>query len=159
LTYDPFWKESYFYERSTEHNGKNYTAMKDPREILDTAPMGRLQIMVVGIMCVLNAIDGFDVLSISFAAPDIAREWGVDRAALGIVLSMELVGMTIGSIALGGIADRLGRRKTMLICMTIMALGMLITTTASGINELLVYRVLTGIGLGGLLAAITAQTA
>jgi len=131
--------------------------MKDPLEILDKAPMSLLQIMVVGITCVLNGIDGFDVLSISFASNGIADEWGINPAALGIVLSMELVGMTIGSIALGGIADKLGRRYTALGCMAVMAFGMLITTTVTNMSQLLVYRVLTGVGLGGLLAAITAQ--
>ena len=55
--------------------------------------MSRLQILVVGVTIALNALDGFDILSISFASPGIATEWGIDRAALGIVLSMELIGM------------------------------------------------------------------
>ena len=46
----------------------------------------------------LNAMDGFDVLSISFAAPGIAKEWGVDKATLGWVLSTELLGMALGSV-------------------------------------------------------------
>jgi MFS family permease len=58
----------------------------------------------------LNALDGFDVLSISFASPGIAQEWGINRAALGIVLSMELIGMALGSVFLGGVADKIGRR-------------------------------------------------
>ena len=53
-------------------------------------------------------------LAISFAAPGIARDWGVDRAALGVVLSMELIGMGIGSVLVGGLADQIGRRYTML---------------------------------------------
>ena len=102
---------------------------KDPRETLDTAPMSLLQIIVVGITCILNGIDGFDVLSISFASNGIANEWGIQPVALGIVLSMELVGMTIGSIVGGGIADAFGRRNTTLACLAIMSFGMLMTTT------------------------------
>jgi len=133
--------------------------MKDPREILDKAPMSLLQIVVVGITCILNGIDGFDVLSISFASNGIATDWGVTPVALGVVLSMELVGMTIGSIALGGIADSFGRRRTTLFCMSIMAIGMFITPFVTSIPQLLVFRVFTGIGLGGLLAAINAMAA
>jgi hypothetical protein len=44
------------------------------------------------------------VLSISFASPGIAQEWEIGRAAPGIVLSMELIGMAIGSILVGGVA-------------------------------------------------------
>ena len=78
----------------------------DPRDILDHAPMSRFQWGVVAIMVGLNALDGFDVLSISFASPGIATAWGIDRAALGFVLSMELIGMALGSLVLGGAADR-----------------------------------------------------
>ena len=72
----------------------------------------------------LNAMDGFDVLSISFAAPGIAKEWGIDKAALGWVLSTELLGMAIGSVLLGGVADKIGRRPTILGCLVAMGIGM-----------------------------------
>ena len=132
---------------------------KDPREVLDAAPMSLIQIIVVGITCILNGIDGFDVLSISFASNGIAADWGVKPVALGVVLSMELVGMTIGSVALGGIADKFGRRHTSLGCLVVMALGMFLTPSVAGIPQLLICRVFTGIGLGGLLAAINALAA
>ena len=102
---------------------------RDPRAIIADSPMGALQIVVVALTIALNALDGFDVLSISFASPGIAQEWGIDRAALGIVLSMELIGMAIGSILLGGVADTFGRRPTILGCLVVMAGGMLTATT------------------------------
>ena len=80
---------------------------RNPQAILDEAPMSRAQWVTVATMIGLNALDGFDVLSISFAAPGIAQAWGIDRAALGLVLSMELIGMALGSLTLGGAADRL----------------------------------------------------
>jgi benzoate transport len=132
---------------------------KDPREMLDKAPMSLLQILIVGLTCALNGIDGFDVLSISFASNGIAKEWSILPVALGIVLSMELVGMTIGSIVVGAIADALGRRHTTLTCLAIMSFGMLLTTTVENTTQMLVWRVLTGLGLGGLLATINALSA
>jgi len=63
----------------------------------------------------LNAMDGFDVLSISFASPGIAQDWGVNKSTLGWILSMELVGMGLGSVLLGGVADKIGRRPTILV--------------------------------------------
>ena len=131
----------------------------DPRETLDKAPMSLLQIIIVGITCVLNGLDGFDVLSISFASPGIAAEWNIDRAALGIVLSMELIGMAIGSIAIGGVADKIGRRHTTLGCMVVMAAGMLITPFVGDVVQLSICRVFTGLGIGGVLAAINAMAA
>jgi len=121
--------------------------------------MSVLQIVAVAITIGLNALDGFDVLSISFASPGIAAEWGIDRAALGIVLSMELIGMAIGSLFLGGLADKIGRRPTMLGCLTLMAVGMYMATTVKGIIDLSLWRIVTGLGIGGLLAAINAVAA
>jgi benzoate transport len=121
--------------------------------------MSRLQVAVVGITIALNALDGFDVLSISFASPGIAREWGINQAALGIVLSMELIGMAVGSIFLGGVADKIGRRPTILACLVVMAAGMFMATTVTGIVSLSLWRIVTGLGIGGMLAAINAVAA
>jgi benzoate transport len=131
----------------------------DPRETIASAPMCRAQIIACAITIGLNALDGFDVLAISFASPGIASEWGIDRAALGLVLSMELFGMAIGSILLGGVADRIGRRPMMLGCLVVMATGMIMATTVDGIRELSIWRIVTGLGIGGMLATINAVAA
>jgi benzoate transport len=133
--------------------------MSDPRSIIESSPMRPLQIAAVAVTIGLNALDGFDVLSISFASPGIAKEWGIDRAALGLVLSMELIGMAIGSVLLGGVADKIGRRPTILGCLTVMAIGMFLATTAHDVVMLSIWRVLTGLGIGGMLAAINAVAA
>jgi MFS family permease len=135
------------------------TEAADPQRIIDEAPMNWRQYVVVALMIALNALDGFDVLSSAFAAPGIAKEWGVPREALGIVLSAELVGMGFGSILLGSLADKAGRKPTMLTCLVIMAIGMYGAATASGVTELTIWRFITGIGIGGMLAATNAVTA
>ena len=131
----------------------------DPRETLLSAPMSALQILVVAVTVGLTALDGFDVLSISFASPGIATEWHIDRAALGVVLSMELFGMALGALALGGLADRIGRRPTMLACLILMSIGMFMVTGAKQITELEIWRFTTGLGIGGLLATANAVAA
>jgi benzoate transport len=121
--------------------------------------MGKLQVIAV-VMCVLLfGVDGFDVLSISFAAPGIASEWGIDRAALGVVLSMELIGMALGSVVIGGLADRFGRRPAILMCLTAMSAGMYLAATAGSVLELSIYRLGTGLGIGGMLASTNAMAA
>ena len=131
----------------------------DPRAVIDRAPMSRFQWGIVATMVGLNALDGFDVLSISFASPGIAADWGIERAALGLVLSMELIGMAIGSLLLGGIADRIGRRATILMCLGTMTIGMLGAASAGNVTVLMLWRVLTGLGIGGMLAATNAAVA
>jgi benzoate transport len=131
----------------------------DPRDLIAKSPMSALQILVIAITVALNALDGFDAQSISFAAPGIAKQWGIDRGALGVVLSMEVIGMAIGSLFLGGLADKIGRRRTVLGCTVIMALGMFTVPTTHGLLELSIWRVVTGLGIGGMLAVINAVAA
>ena len=121
--------------------------------------MNGFQMVAVGICVLLNALDGFDILSISFASPGIASEWSINSAALGVVLSMELFGMAIGSIALGGMADRIGRRPTILLCLVLMTVGMYAASLVATVNQLLFARFATGLGIGGMLASTNAMTA
>ncbi len=132
---------------------------QDPREIMNNSPMSAAQIIAVAMTIGLNALDGFDVLSISFASPGIVAAWGLQSGALGIVLSMELLGMCIGSITLGGLADKIGRRHTILLCLCLMVVGMSMASMANSIVELSLLRILTGLGIGGMLAATNATVA
>ncbi len=132
---------------------------RDPSEIIAEERMGAFQIAAVVICVLLNAVDGFDVLSISFASPGIAAEWGVDRAALGLVLSMELIGMALGSVLIGGLADRIGRRPIIILCLLIMAAGMIAAAFAHDVVSLSAYRLATGLGIGGMLASVNAIVA
>lgn len=126
---------------------------------LENAPMHWRQVLVVALCISLNALDGFDVLAISFAAPGIAEEWQIDRAMLGIVLSMELIGMAAGSVLIGNLADRIGRRPTILICLIVMAAGMLVSAVSSSVEMLSATRFFTGLGIGGMLSSTSAMVA
>src|SRR3954470_24711580 len=138
---------------------ENRRMSTDPRETLSSAAMSTLQITAVALPVGLTGPDGFDVLSISFAAPGIAAEWGIDRAALGVVLSMELFGMALGALTLGALADRIGRRPTMLACLALMTIGMYMVTGVKQIAGLEIWRFTTGLGIGGLLATANAVAA
>ena len=139
--------------------GKELVQDKAPKSIIDHSAMSVSQWLAVLVTVGLNAMDGFDVLSISFASPGIAKDWGVDKATLGWVLSMELVGMGVGSALLGGVADKIGRRPTILGCLCAMTIGMFGASLAGGVPTLLIWRLLTGLGIGGMLASISAAAA
>ena len=129
---------------------------QDPGTIIEKGAMGLRQWAAVGLTVALNALDGFDVLASAFAGPGIKQEWGLGPDGLGAVLSMELIGMGIGSLLLGGAADKIGRRPTILACLVLMAIGMFMATTATSPQQLSVWRIFTGLGIGGMLAAINA---
>jgi MFS family permease len=131
----------------------------NPIRVIDDNPMSVRQWIVVAMMVLLNALDGFDVLSSAFAAPGITEEWGIPRSELGVMLSAELVGMGFGSVILGGFADKAGRKLAMLVCLVIMAIGMYMAHDADDLWTLTVWRFITGLGIGGMLAATNAMTA
>ncbi|MFN0003287.1 MAG: MFS transporter [Pseudohongiellaceae bacterium] len=133
--------------------------MNDPRDIIDKGAMTTMQFVIVAITVLLNALDGFDVLAISVSGPGIMSEWGIDRAQLGVILSMELIGMAFGSILLGGVADKYGRRSMTLGCLMVMAFGMYMATTATSPTTLSLWRVFTGLGIGGMLSTTNAVVA
>ncbi len=129
-----------------------------PLERLQHEPMSVGQWYVVAICIGILALDGYDVLSIAFAAPGITAEWGISKAALGVVLSLELMGMALGSIFMGALADSRGRRPTLLLGLVILTVGMAAAGLSPNIYVLGAARVFTGIGIGGLLAAATATS-
>lgn len=133
--------------------------MTDPREIIDKSAMTPMMYVIVAITVLLNAMDGFDVLAISVSGPGIRNEFGIDQAQLGVVLSMELIGMALGSIFLGGVADKIGRRNMTLGCLVVMASGMFLATTATDVTTLSIWRVYTGLGIGGMLSTTNAVVA
>ncbi|MDR2212919.1 MAG: MFS transporter [Pseudomonadales bacterium] len=133
--------------------------MTDPREIIDKSAMTTLQYVIVAITVLLNGMDGFDVLAISVSSRGIQGEFGIGQEILCYVLSAELVGMAIGSVRLGGVSDKIGRRNMLLGCLVVMAGGMFIATTATNLITLGIYRVITGLGIGGMLSTTNAVVA
>lgn len=131
----------------------------NPINVINDTPMGTRQFIVVALMVFLNALDGFDVLSSAFAAPGIMEDWGISRTELGVVLSAELVGMGFGSVLLGGAADKYGRKITMLACLAVMAVGMYMASQSTGVTEMTIWRFITGLGIGGMLASTNAVVA
>lgn len=127
-------------------------------EQLQEEPMKIGQWYVVAICIGILALDGYDVLSIAFAASGITAEWGLSKATLGIVLSLELIGMAVGSITMGALTDSHGRRPTMLLGLVIVTVGMIVAGMASNVYILGAARVFTGIGIGGLLASVVATS-
>jgi MFS family permease len=72
---------------------------------------------------------------------------------------MDLLGMAIGSFLLGGVADYIGRRRAILLFLVVMAIGMYFCSHAKDLGDLRLWRFITGLGIGGMLAAINAAAA
>lgn len=131
----------------------------DPALLIQNAPMTGFQIRLIVILFLLYALDGFDALAIAFALPGIRQDWSVGPAELGIAISMGLLGTGIGSLFIAPLSDRAGRRPLIVFCLAAMTAGMLLCAVASDMTVLIVGRFVTGLGVGGLLPAVSALTA
>jgi benzoate transport len=126
----------------------------DLQQRVAEAPMRRFQLFAIGVCVCLNMLDGFDILAMSFAASGVKADWHLANSQLGYLLSAGLIGMGVGSLTVAPWADRFGRRPIVLLSVSIAALGMAASAAASGLVQLLVLRVFTGIGIGGTIASV-----
>jgi MFS transporter, AAHS family, 4-hydroxybenzoate transporter len=118
-------------------------------EVIDSAKFVGLPLGITFLTVLMMLVDGFDLQTMPFVAPPLINEWGVDRKFLGPALSANQIGMAIGSVVLGVLGDRIGRRMSYIICLAFLFLGSLFCAFATNLNELVAWRVVTGIGLGG----------
>lgn len=127
------------------------TVAIDIAAIVDARPVGRFQVWLMVLVGLSVVMEGFDVQAMGFVAPSIIHAWGVSRAAMGPVFGASLVGMLLGSLALGPVADRVGRRPVLIGSTAFLAVCMLATAFTATLPQLLTLRLITGLGLGGIM--------
>ena len=104
-------------------------------------------------------LDGFDILAISYTAPSITQEWALSPQQLGAVFSAGLLGMALGAMFIGPYSDRIGRRFIVLVSLVVIGVTMTATAWVRAVPELMALRLMTGLGIGGLFASLTAMVA
>ncbi len=121
-------------------------------EVIDRRSMGRYQIWTMALCGTVIVLDGFDTQSIGFLAPSMADTLHVPVKTFGPIFAAALVGLMISSMLSGPIADRWGRKWPIVTCTLIFGTFAMLTARCSTFNELLTFRFLTGLGLGGALS-------
>src|ERR1700694_4495969 len=130
----------------------------DVAEFIDEEPVGRFQLKLLLTCAAVLFLDGFDTQAIGYVAPALAKEWGLTKGALGPVFSAGLFGLMIGALIFGPLADRIGRKKIIILSTLAFGIGTLATAFIQDVNTLLVIRFLTGLGLGGAMPNAVAMT-
>jgi len=134
------------------------TPAVDVRTFIDAQPVGAYQWMVTAMCGLIVFVDGFDAQAMGFVAPALTVDLHVSRAVLGSVISSGLVGMMVGALLFGPLADRIGRKPVLIASTLIFAVGSLLTATANSIDTLSLYRLVTGLGMGGAMPNAIALT-
>ncbi|MGW0927575.1 MFS transporter [Streptomyces sp. NPDC002644] len=115
--------------------------------------MSGYQWLIVALCTFMNCLDGFDVMAVAFTGPSVTDEFGLSGSEFGLLVSVGLIGMAIGSMLLAPFADLLGRRPLILISLALGTVGMFGAAMAPSVTVMGVFRLVTGIGVGGILAS------
>ncbi|MEY4761514.1 MAG: hypothetical protein RLZZ200_1370 [Pseudomonadota bacterium] len=115
-------------------------------------PMGAYQVLVVALCVLINMIDGFDILALTFAAPVVVKEWGLTPEQTGSVFGANLLGIGVGAFLFALVADLIGRRPVILFGTVLISIGMIATSRVEGIAGLAACRVVAGLGIGAMVS-------
>lgn len=121
----------------------------DIARFIDERKVGRFQFLVLVLCFLIMTIDGFDAQAVGFVAPIISVAWGVSKASFSPVFAAGLLGMALGALLFGALADRFGRKSIIVLCFV--AFGVLTVAKAytASIVSLTVLQFLAGLGVGG----------
>lgn len=119
--------------------------------LVDEQKVGSFNIKLLVLSWLAMFADGYDISALSFAAPELVRQWGVPSGEFKIAFSASLFGVLFGAPLLGYIGDRFGRRVAILLGSVIFGACTLAMVWATNLEQMAALRFLTGIGIGGLM--------
>ena len=124
----------------------------DVGRLIDGAPVGRFTLRVFIVATLVIFVDGFDINNIGYVAPALASAWHItDMSVFGPIFGASLFGILFGAPAFGWIADRFGRNRAIVAACTVFGLLTLATMLVQTVPQLIVIRILCGVGIGGVL--------
>jgi AAHS family 4-hydroxybenzoate transporter-like MFS transporter len=121
----------------------------DVARFIDERGVGRFQILVLILCFIIMIIDGFDAQAVGFVAPIISVAWGVSKASFSPVFAAGLLGMAIGALLFGALADRFGRKSIIVFCFLTFGVLTLAKAFVASILALTVLQFVAGLGVGG----------
>jgi MFS transporter, AAHS family, 4-hydroxybenzoate transporter len=127
-------------------------------EIIDQRPLSRFQISIIILCGLVLLLDGFDTQCIGFLAPSISETLAIPLKNFGPVFSAGLIGLMIAAMAMGPVADRWGRKWPVVLSALTFAIFALLTARAVSLEQFIIFRFLTGLGLGGAMPNVVALT-
>jgi MFS transporter, AAHS family, 4-hydroxybenzoate transporter len=127
--------------------------------LLDDHGLGSFQIKMLAWSILIALIDGYDIGAISFAAPHLVASWGVERSALGPVLSASNVGVLFGSAIFGWIGDRHGRKAALIGSSVVFGILTFAAAYSTDLTQMFWLRLTAGLGIGGVIPNVVAINA
>jgi putative MFS transporter len=97
----------------------------------------------------------FDIVTISFALPVIATQFHTSKGAVSLSVTSSLVGYIIGALADSQVADKWGRKLSLAVSVTLFSVGTALAAVSWNVTSLIVFRFISGLGIGAEIAAVT----
>ncbi|MFV3130953.1 MFS transporter [Niveispirillum sp. KHB5.9] len=116
-------------------------------------PRGRVTLLLCFFIALL---EGFDIQAIGVAAPYLIPQLGLSPGQAGLVFGAGMAGLVCGAVTGGWLADRMGRKGLLMVCVAIFGLFTLATLVAAGPVSLGAYRFLAGAGMGAAMPSLVA---
>ncbi|SAK79451.1 major facilitator transporter [Caballeronia fortuita] len=127
--------------------------------VVEEARLNRFHLLILFWCSMLMTFDGYDLVIYGSVLPYLMSDWKISPVLAGIIGSSALFGMMIGALTLGISSDRFGRRRVILICLCVFGAAALTNGFVTNPTEFIICRVLTGVGLGGMVPNIVALMA
>ncbi|PVZ16209.1 MULTISPECIES: MFS transporter [unclassified Pseudomonas] len=120
----------------------------DVQQFINAQPLSRYQWRIALLCFLIVFLDGLDTAAMGFIAPALSQDWGINRAQLGPVMSAALIGMVFGALGSGPLADRFGRKGVLVVSAFLFGIFSLACAFSANLEQLVLLRFLTGLGLG-----------
>jgi AAHS family 4-hydroxybenzoate transporter-like MFS transporter len=134
-------------------------AQIDVSQFINSYPLSRFQLSTIALCFLIVVVDGIDLGLAAYIAPSVRHEWGLSPAQLAPVFVAALIGMMTGALMFGPLADRWGRRPTLLASVGFFSAATLLTLLVENVWQLAAARFLCGIGIGAAMPIAAALTA
>ncbi|MGN5535797.1 aromatic acid/H+ symport family MFS transporter [Acinetobacter sp. Lyrl_1] len=127
-------------------------------DVIDHAKFRPFHFNVVAWCLLIILFDGYDLAINGVVLPLLMDEWGLSAVQAGMLASTALAGMMFGAMIFGSLADKIGRKKVIMICIVLFSGLTFAGGFASNPTEFAILRFLAGLGIGGVMPNLVALT-
>ncbi len=123
----------------------------DMEELVDNAKFNNFHWIMLIMTAIVLIFDGYDVFIYGALLPKLMEEWQIDAITAGALGSYALFGMMFGAFIFGALADKFGRKNTIIVCLVLFSITTFFNGFATNPTEFGIYRFIAGLGMGGVM--------